>query len=190
MGVLFIKRKRVLCCALLISSQGLMSLQRLLFAQAPTFQQFHNYFVFNTTGGSKKINDICYDWSVGASIQLTATAPKYQWILSFGLLQSDYDKALLYKTKDSFALQIKLGPNPFSDHLIIQCNQEGITITGLQLMDLFGTTLFLSTQSHSGIHYYEQLHLNKLKYPSCVLVVYYTIANAYSSSRKYKIVQN
>ncbi|MEY4278261.1 MAG: hypothetical protein RL377_265 [Bacteroidota bacterium] len=190
MGFLFYKRKRVLCCAFLISSQGLMSSQPLLFAQVPSFQQFHNSFVFNTTGGSKNINDLRFDWSVGASIQFTATAPEYEWILSFGFLQNDYDKALLYKTKDSFALQIKLGPNPFSDHLIIQCNQEGITITGLQLMDLFGTTLFISTESHSGIHYYEQLHLNKLKYPACVLVVYYTIADGNSSSRKYKLVQN
>jgi hypothetical protein len=167
-----------------------MSSQGLLFAQAPSFQLFNHSFVFNTTGGSKNIKDLRFDWSIGASLQLTATTPEYPWILSFGFLQNEYDKAQLYKTKDSFGLQIKLGPNPFSDHLIVQCNQEGVTITGLQLMDLFGTTLFLSTQSHSGIHYYEQLHLSKLKYPACVLVVYYTIGDAYSSSRKYKLVQN
>lgn len=153
-------------------------------------QVYQDPFTINVTGFSHQRSDLIMDWSWGEAsmIKTLQTYPSY--ILSTGFLQSKNDPLLLFKNVDSFALQIKIGPNPFTDLIQISSNQEGIAINAIQLFDTHGILLHQMKGQFAGLHFYYQIHVQSLHDPTCYLVVYYSIGDLLIKSKCFKLIQN
>lgn len=184
MGSLFFKNKKSICCILLWGTH------HIAIAQSFSHKMGLDPFSINTSGGSNRLGDWLFDWSLGESPMLSSIAPKLNWSVSFGFLQNDYPKNLLFSTLDSFALQIKVGPNPFSHKLIIQCQQEGVVITELHLINLSGQTLYHKRGEYAGLNYYQEINLEKVHTGTCLLIVYISINNHNRIARTYSLLQN
>ena len=172
------------------------SLLYLLFWSSPCFllAQDNNLFIggfgFNPIGNTKYLPPLVVDWTGGECLQLTASSPYLKWILSFGFLQNDYDKAMLFKSLDSFGWQIKVGPNPFSNYLIVQCKQEGIVITKILLSDLSGKLLYQSNGMYSGTAFHKRIHIAQISAGSYLLLIYFIVGNGVKQMRSYTLLQN
>jgi hypothetical protein len=147
-------------------------------------------FTINVTGSSRQLSNITIDWSWGeASIIKTLHAyPSY--ILSTGFLQSKNDPLLLFKNLDSFALQIKIGPNPFTDFIQITMNQEGIAIHAIQLFNAQGILLYQMKGNYSGLGFYHKIKMEAHDNSIYYLVVNYTIGDFMTKSKYFKLIQN
>jgi hypothetical protein len=184
MGVLFSGKEKAICCILFLSTQSMA------IAQPISTKIGLDPFSINTSGNTGKMYHLVLDWSVGESPLFCASLSISNWRLSFGFLQNDFNKNLLFGSLDSFGIQIKVGPNPFSHKLIIRCQQEGITITELHLIDLSGHTLYHKKGLFAGIDYYQEIILQKLNVGTCSLIVYLLINNRSRTSRTFQLLQN
>jgi hypothetical protein len=97
---------------------------------------------------------------------------------------------LVYNNIDSFAFQIKIGPNPFSDYIIIQSEQDQVIINGIQLLDFQGKILYQLNGDHSGHHFYYKIPVKKLIHPLCILNIRYTVSGQIYKSKFFKLLQN
>jgi hypothetical protein len=113
-----------------------------------------------------------------------------QFILSSGFLQSNYSPLSLYQQLDSFAMQIKVGPNPFRNRIIIQSKVDDMIITSIQLHDFNGTILYSSMEYFSGIQFYKEIIVDKLMIPICFLEIKYTISDHIYKSKYIKLIQH
>jgi hypothetical protein len=184
MGSLLFHHKKSICCILLWGTHYIA------IAQSFTSKTSLDPFSINSSGSAGKLGDLLLDWSLGESPIVASILPTSNWRLSFGFLQNDYPKNLLFSNLDSFAIQIKVGPNPFSHKLIIQCQQEGITITELHLINLSGQTLYHKRGEYAGLHYYQEINLEKTHTGTCLLTVYLCINNRNRIARTYSLLQN
>lgn len=184
MGSLLSNHKKSICCILLWGTH------HIAIGQSFTHKMGLDPFSINSSGGSRRLGDLLLDWSLGESPMIASILPILNWRISFGFLQNDYPKNILFSTLDSFALQIKVGPNPFSHKLIIQCEQEGIAITELHLINLSGQTLYHKKEAYAGLYYYQEINLEKTHAGNCILIVYLMINSRNRITRTYSLLQN
>lgn len=145
-------------------------------------------YVFNVTGSCMQLNSLCFDWSVGEMTDHTF-ATKYNYLLSSGFLQSSYAPRYLYNTVDRFAFEIKVGPNPFNDKIIIQSKVDNITITQIQIIDFEGRIIYNLSETYSGVYFYHEIKIEKLHYPICFLRIQYAIADKIYKAKYLKLIQ-
>lgn len=184
MGKLLSHHKRSICFFLLWGSH------QMSIAQSISTQIGWDPASMNTTGNSSKIGNLLLDWSVGEAPLIASSFSIPHWQISFGFLQNDFNKNLLFSSQDSFAIQIKVGPNPFSQKLIIQCAQEGISITELHLINIWGQTLYHQKGIHAGINYHHEILMDQVNAGACLLMVYLLINNQNSFCKTYRLLQN
>jgi len=87
-------------------------------------------------------------------------------------------------------MQIKVGPNPFTNKIIIQSKVDELTITSIQLIDFQGNKLYSSSEPFSGIHFYKEITVKKLIVPICFLKIQYTISDHIYKSKYLKLIQH
>ncbi len=147
-------------------------------------------YCMNVAGASHSIANLSVDWSLGeAPISHTLQAPP-GYILSTGFLQSKNDPLLLFKNLDSFSLQIKVGPNPFTHIIQIAAHQEGVQIHAIQLFNSQGIILHQMKGQYAGLHFNYQIHTEALNNSICYLVVNYSIGDFLFKSKCFKLIQN
>jgi hypothetical protein len=183
MGILFsIKQKNICILLLLYVAQK-------SFSQPVKYFHFVDPYTINVSGNYKVIQHQIFDWSIGELSTRTLNA-RPLIIFSLGFLQSNYDPLLQYKHIDSFALQIKIGPNPFSDYIIIQSKQDQVIINSIQLIDFQGNILYQLNGDYSGHDFYFKMPIKKLMNPLCFLNIRYTISGQIYKSKFFKLLQN
>jgi hypothetical protein len=183
MGIYFSsKQKRV--CILLVFSIAQNS-----YTQPIKYFHFLDPFTINVAGNHVIIQNQLYDWSVGEFSNRTLNV-KSLMIFSLGFLQSNYYPLLQYNQTDSFALQIKIGPNPFSDYIVIQSKQDQVIINGIQLLDFQGNILYQLNGDYSGHDFYFKMPIKKLTNPLCFLNIRYTVSGQIYKSKFFKLLQN
>jgi hypothetical protein len=141
-------------------------------------------------GNTYQFNNIALDWSVGETPLIQVLDLQKQYQLSTGFLQGSYYPQLLYQQLDSFSIQIKVGPNPFTNKIIIQSKVDELTITSIQLMDFQGNRLYSSSGLFSGIHFYKEILVRKLVVPICFLEIKYPISDHIYKSKYLKLLQH
>jgi hypothetical protein len=160
------------------------------YAQSVVYKKFLDPYTINVSGRSSMLNNQLIDWSLGES-PMVHTFNKYAiYLLSTGFLQSVYDPLLLYKSLDSFDIQIKIGPNPFNNLVHIQCRQDGITISSIQLINFRGDVIYHLPGFYAGMNFYQEIPIQKLSNPICYLYLHYTIANKIERTKIIKLIQN
>ena len=183
MGISFSSKQKNICILLLIS------FAQKAYAQPIKYFHFLDPFTINVLGNDKLIQHQLFNWSVGEFSIRTLNA-KPLLIISLGFLQSNYYPSLQYNHLDSFALQIKIGPNPFSNYIIIQSKQDQVIINSIQLIDIHGTILYQLNGDYSGHDFYYKMPIKKLINPLFFLNIRYTISGQIYKSKFFKLLQN
>jgi hypothetical protein len=183
MGIPFSTKQKNICILLLLS------VAQKSFSQPVKYFHFLDPFTINVSGNDKVIQHQIFDWSFG-ELSIRSWNAKPLMIFSMGFLQCDYNPLLQYKHIDSFALQIKIGPNPFSDYIIIQSKQDQVIINSIQLIDFQGNILYQLNGDYSGYDFYFKMPIKKLMNPLCFLNIRYTISGQIYKSKFFKLLQN
>jgi len=143
----------------------------------------------NCNGGCISLNKIIIDWTAGDVGNTIKYNAKPFIIISTGYLQNDYDASALFRTMGNFGLQIKVGPNPFTNNIHISCAQTGMDIISIALYDNVGNGFNLIKGPFSGLLFEKNIYIHQLSNPICYLKVHYIIANKYELSRTFKLIQ-
>lgn len=146
-------------------------------------------FAINISGGSGHIHNDIIDWSLGEA-PIIKTLNNSKLILTTGFLQNFYDPLLLFNEIENFALQIKVGPNPFTEQITIRVHQDGINIRAIRLFNYQGKPIAQYDGVFSGLAFYHNIQIQKLNNPVCYLLVEYTIADKIYKSKIIKLIQN
>jgi hypothetical protein len=160
------------------------------YGQLPQPSQPIDPYCINVTGSSIQVNDIYFDWSLGEAAMVHTLETQKNYILSTGFLQSVYTPLYLYNELDSFGIQIKVGPNPFKNSIIIQSKVDELTITSIQLINFQGKLLYNFEGLFSGLQFYHEIIIEKLVFPVCFLRIQYCIADKIYRSKYLKLLQN
>ncbi len=151
---------------------------------------YQDPFTINVTGSSHELSNLTIDWSWGEASIIKTLHDNPSYFLSTGFLQSKNDPFLLFKNLDSFALQIKIGPNPFTNLIQISTNQEGILIHAIQLFNSQGILLYQMKGYYNGLRFYHKIQIEALNNSICYLVVHYSIGDLLKRSKYFKLIQN
>jgi len=184
MGVLFIQKKRQFCLALLISFSNEF------YGQEKKLPHYIDPYSINVAGRFNQINNLQLDWSIGEAAMVHTLFIQKKLILSTGFLQNLYYPLYLYNQLDSFAIQIKVGPNPFNNRIIIQSKVDEMVITEIQLTDFQGTLIYNSNLHYSGLEFFHEIVIGKLLFPICFLSIRYCLADKIYKSKYFKLIQN
>lgn len=184
MGILFSTSRSPIYILLLLS----ISNQE--YAQSLSLKGCIDPFAINVAGHSWTNTNFIIDWSVGEAPMIHTLFKHPLFLLSTGFLQSRYDPLLLYHGLDSFDIQIKVGPNPFNNHIYIKCNQDGIIITSIQLINFSGVSIYQLTGIYAGINYCHEIQIQKPNNSICYLYLHYTIADKIQKTKVIKLIQN
>ena len=183
MGIFFSMKERQVCILLVFS------ITQNAYGQAVNNFRCIDPFTINVAGNSAMIQNQLFDWSIG-ELSTSTFIGKAVFIISLGFLQSSYHPLLIYNNIDSFAFRIKIGPNPFSNYIIIQCEQDQLIINGIQLLDFQGKILYRLNGDYSGHQFYYKIPVEKLIHPLCILNINYTISGQIYKSKFFKLLQN
>jgi hypothetical protein len=183
MGVLFFQNQPKFCVFFLL---GIVSD---INTQVPKYLHFIDPYTMNVIGNAYQFNNLAFDWSVGEGPIVQMLDLQKQFQLSTGFLQSRYSPQLLYQQLENFAVQIKVGPNPFSDRIIIQSKVDDLIINGIKIIDFDGKILFNSNEQFSGLQFYKEIIIGKLIKPLCFLQIQYTISDHIYQSKYLKLIQ-
>mgnify|MGYP000154930309 CR=1 FL=1 len=151
---------------------------------------FTDPYTINVAGGTWRQNNNWIDWSLGESTLIKTFYKHPILLLSFGFLQSGYDPLLLFKSLDSFDLQIKVGPNPFQSKVFIQSKQDGIAIIKVQVMNFRGDIIYYFPGIYAGLHYYLEIPIQKLNNPIYYLYIQYRIGENTERTKIIKLIQH
>ena len=146
-------------------------------------------YSINCNGGSKLVNQLIVDWTLGNMGNTFTYTTRPGLMISSGYLQNSYDVKVLFQQLDSFGLQIKVGPNPFQNTLRIYCAQDGLDIITIKLFDNQGIIIKNIMGPFSGIEFDQILQIQKLSNPICYLQIQYKVANEFILQRTYKLLQ-
>lgn len=167
---------------LIFSSKG--------FTQAFTIKKYLDPFSISVVGGSGLMNSHLFDWSFGEAPIIQTLSKNGSLVLTTGFLQNYYDPLLLFDQIDSFALQIKVGPNPFSDHIVINIHQDGINIKSIQVFNFQGKLIHQFEGVYAGLSFYHEIQITKQNIPICYLLIQYTLSNKINKSKIITLIQN
>ena len=158
-------------------------------AQTPFPLKHIDPYTINSNGGSKIVNQLIVDWTLGNMGNTFTYTTRPALMISSGYLQDSYDVKNLFQQIDSFGLQIKVGPNPFQNTLHIYCAQDGLDIIAIKLFDSQGKVIKNILGPFSGIGFDQILQIQKLSNPICYLQIQYKVADEFILQRTYKLLQ-
>ncbi len=156
---------------------------------SPVNSQSIDPFCENIASGTAINQDLTFDWNIGESLSLATMNLGARSIYSSGFLQNRNEVELTYKQLDSFNLKITIGPNPATSHILISCNQDGIIIQTIKIMDAFGITIKDIIEPAAGINYKKQIQLASLPNGIYLVLVKYTIAEKMVGFKLVKIIK-
>jgi hypothetical protein len=184
MGSLFLTTNGPIFIILLLSNPASA------YAQGHIIAKFSDPYSINVAGHSNLLDNQNLDWSVGEA-SLIRTFNKHPiYLLSSGFLQSHTDPLLQYNNLDSFDVQIKAGPNPFNSCIYIQCKQDGMIISSVELFNFRGDRIYHLPGYYSGLNFYKEVPIQKLSNPICYLYISYSIAEKMYRTKIIKLIQN
>ena len=115
-------------------------------------------------GGSKSIHSeqdsIIMDWSIGQPACFDLINKNYPITISSGFIQNKNCDQCLYKSLDSFLVQVKIGPNPTEHNLYTHINQSGLIWQGWEMYNMEGKLLERRVINLSGLRLQYTINLS------------------------------
>ncbi|MFZ9242353.1 MAG: T9SS type A sorting domain-containing protein [Sediminibacterium sp.] len=130
-------------------------------------------------GGSKTLHSeqdsIIMDWSIGQPAVLDSFNKDASLIVNTGFLQNKNCDKCLYKSLDSFLVQVKIGPNPTEHNLYTHINQLGLIWQGWEMYNLEGKLLERRVINLSGLRLQYTINLSNYSKGMYFLKYYFLI---------------
>ncbi len=115
-------------------------------------------------GASKSIHSeqdsIIMDWSIGQPACFDLINKNYPITISSGFIQNKNCDQCLYKSLDSFLVQVKIGPNPTELYLYTHINQAGLFWQGFEVYNLEGKLIDRIIVKLSGLRLQYTINLS------------------------------
>jgi hypothetical protein len=115
-------------------------------------------------GGSKTLhteqNSIVMDWSIGQPACFNDFNKNNPITISSGFLQNKNCDQCLYKSLDSFLVQVQIGPNPTDHYLYTHINQAGIIWQGFEVYNMEGKLIDRKIVNLSGLRLQYTINLS------------------------------
>lgn len=182
--------------AIFLSKKNTLFLGLMVFSCASLVAQFNSTssypkldpWTINSSGHKASLSAFTLDWNLGDFAHSIHFSNNEISFVTTGYLQSSYPTLLLKEKLDSILLQVKLGPNPFKNTILISCNQDALTIDAILLFDEQGNRLVQVKGPFSGVHFEQRITVSPLKKAYCFIQIQFTLGNE-QYLKTYKLIQ-
>lgn len=148
--------------------------------------QFLDAHLINVNGKSAMINSIHMDFNLGESLSILTLFSKKNFLISTGNLQPNYESLPFRILDESTFLQVKWGPNPVSDLLMLRVAQEGVVVKSVQVSEVNGQIIHFLMGPFSGLNFNKQISFASVNTGIYFIQINYVVGH---SSTKYKILK-
>ena len=156
---------------------------------SPANSQSMDPFCENIASGNTINQEYTFDWNMGEPLSLATMNLGGRSIYSSGFLQNRNEVELTFKQLDSFNVKITIGPNPTTNHIVISCNQDGMIIETIKIMDAFGNTIKDIIEPAAGLYYKKQIALTSFNAGVYLMLVKYSIADKIIGFKLVKLIK-
>ena len=169
----------------------------LLFISCFTQAQILDPSIINTAGGNINIysktnqvkNNWTLDWSLGESLATQAWQLKNKLIYSTGFLQPALMLNPAFTHPANFDFNLVWGPNPVSTTVWLSCQQAGIDIMSIHIMDNYGNKIQNIKGPFSGLHFSKQIPFASANTGIYFIVIHYVVGNSILKKQIFKIIK-
>ena len=169
----------------------------LLFISCFTQAQILDPSIINTAGGNINIysktnqvkNNWTLDWSLGESLATQAWQLKNKLIYSTGFLQPALMLNPAFTHPANFDFNLVWGPNPVSTTVWLSCQQAGIDIMSIHIMDNYGNKIQIIKGPFSGLHFSKQIPFASANTGIYFIALHYIVVNKFSQMKIIKIIK-
>ena len=159
------------------------------FGANPVNSQILDPFCENIAGGNSINGVYSFDWSMGETPCVQTMQIGRRYLYSSGFLQSRNEAESTFNQVDSFKLKISISPNPTANNIFIRCNQDGMIIDAIKIIDAFGNTIKDINEPAAGIYYTKQIPLTTLLGGVYLVIVKFRIAETIVGYKMVKIIK-
>ncbi len=148
-------------------------------------------FTLAIQGGTQilqiKQDGLLVDWSIGQSAAFDLSNGHSPVGISNGFLQNKNCDKCLYKSLDSFLVQLKYGPNPIGQFLNVQLHQAGVVFQGWEIYSLEGRLIQKHKAIQSGLQLNEQIDFSNYSKGLYVVKFYFLIDQQFPITRTFQL---
>ena len=153
--------------------------------------------IINTTGGNININsktnqvkdNWTLDWSLGESLATQTWQLKNKLIYSTGFLQPALMLNPAFTHPAGFDFNLVWGPNPVYTTVGLTCQQAGIDIISIHVMDNYGNKIQNIKGPFSGLHFSKQIPFASVNTGIYFIALHYIVAGKFSQMKIIKIIK-
>jgi len=153
--------------------------------------------IINNAGGKIEIaattnqanNNWTLDWSLGEPFAIQYWCSKNKIVFSIGFLQPSLMLNPELIRPGSFDFNLKWGPNPVSNYLLLSCKQAGIDIIHINVVDNDGNKIQNIQGPYSGLNFSKQIPFASVNTGIYFIAIHYIVANKFTQVKILKIIK-
>jgi hypothetical protein len=139
---------------------------------------------------SNKSNESWHiDWSFAESISIKTFIKKNGAILSTGFLQPSFTLDPLLTGTDNYNFKLQWGPNPVSNDIRLACQQAGVDIMSIVILDREGNILHQIQGPFSGLHFSKQISFASVNTGIYFIAINYIVAANFKHVKIIKVIK-
>ena len=142
----------------------------------------------NVTGYSTTKGEVTWDWSVGEPLMLSMINSNQSIFIYTGYLQNDFSVGIdltIFERASPF----KIGPNPVIQNLKINCNQNGMVITKIEVCNEQGQIYQSIPGPFSAIGFEQAITFNSANTGIYFIMIHYVVDYSFSKMNVFKIIK-
>ena len=153
--------------------------------------------IINNAGGKIEIaattnqanNNWTLDWSLGEPFAIQYWCSKNKIVFSIGFLQPSLMLNPELIRPGAFDFNLKWGPNPVSNYLLLSCKQAGIDIIHINIVDNDGNKIQNIQGPYSGLNFSKQISFASVNTGIYFIAIHYIVANKFTQVKILKIIK-
>ena len=144
--------------------------------------------IISVNANSKQIEGILWDWSFGEQLLVNTLYSDKNFILTTGFLQNDFGIGVDFKVLE-LSTFFKIGPNPIVQNLKIKCDQSGIIISKVEIINEQGQLLKIIQGPFSGIQFEQTLAFASVNTGIYFIVIHYVVGVSILKKQIFKVIK-
>ena len=153
--------------------------------------------IINSAGGKMDItsrtnqanNNWMFDWSLGEPFAIQNWCSKNKIVFSTGFLQPALMLNPAFTHPAGFDFNLVWGPNPVYTTVGLTCQQAGIDIISIHVMDNYGNKIQNIKGPFSGLHFSKQIPFASVNTGIYFIALHYIVAGKFSQMKIIKIIK-
>lgn len=143
----------------------------------------------NITGHSFTNGELTWDWSVGEPLMLSIVKTDQPLFIYTGFIQNEFSIGIDLKIFEHTS-PFKIGPNPVIQNLKINCNQNGIVITKIEIRNEQGRIYKNIQGPFSAIGFEQSISFNSANTGIYFILIHYVVDHSFSKMNVFKIIKS